>query len=135
MNQKETCHKKCVSTQHNGVAKKTKEKNVLSSNISISVGLKVIHLGPLKINWFPTRSAPTSYKWSYNPYKWHCKWVCLWLFHPTYRGYFIPFTTGRGPPCTRINHLSHEKNPPTFHYTGWLIGILIMVYYNPNITG
>ena len=25
-------------------------------------------------------------------------------------------------------HLSHEKKPPTFHYTGWLIGILIMVY-------
>ena len=25
--------------------------------------------------------------------------------------------------------MSHEKNPPTFHYTGWLIGILIMVYY------
>ena len=23
----------------------------------------------------------------------------------------------------------------TFHYTGWLIGILIMVYYNPYITG
>ncbi len=31
--------------------------------------------------------------------------------------------------------MSHEKNPPTFHYTGWLIGILTMVYYNPNITG
>ena len=24
--------------------------------------------------------------------------------------------------------LRHEKNLPTFHYTGWLIGILIMVY-------
>ena len=23
----------------------------------------------------------------------------------------------------------------TFHYTGWLIGILILVYYNPYITG
>ena len=30
---------------------------------------------------------------------------------------------------------SHEKKPPTFHYTGWLIGILTMVYYNPYITG
>ncbi len=30
--------------------------------------------------------------------------------------------------------MSHEKNPPTFHYTGWLIGILIMAYYNPYIT-
>ena len=29
------------------------------------------------------------------------------------------------------NHVSKwgtKKNPPTFHYTGWLIGILIMVY-------
>ena len=32
--------------------------------------------------------------------------------------------------------VSHEKKKPlTFHYTGWLIGILIMVYYNPYITG
>ena len=30
-------------------------------------------------------------------------------------------------------HLSHEKKPPTFHYTGWLTGILTMVYYNPYI--
>ena len=28
-----------------------------------------------------------------------------------------------------------KKKPPTFHYTGWLIGILIMVYYNPYISG
>ncbi len=33
------------------------------------------------------------------------------------------------------NEMSHEKNPLTFHYTGWLIGILIMVYYNPYIIG
>ena len=33
--------------------------------------------------------------------------------------------------------LSHEKktNMLIFHYTGWLIGILIMVYYNPYVTG
>ena len=31
--------------------------------------------------------------------------------------------------------MSHEKNPPTFHYTGCLIGILTMVYCNPHITG
>ena len=36
---------------------------------------------------------------------------------------------------TSKEHLSHEKKPPTFHYTGWLIEILIMVYYNPYITG
>ena len=27
------------------------------------------------------------------------------------------------------------KNPLTFHYTDGFIGILIMVYYNPHITG
>ena len=31
-------------------------------------------------------------------------------------------------------HLSHEKKHLTFHYTGCLIGILIMVYYNPRLT-
>ena len=41
----------------------------------------------LRTEWLPTfenhlvpsavvtRRAPTSYKWSYNPYKWPCKWV------------------------------------------------------------
>jgi len=33
------------------------------------------------------------------------------------------------------NQVSHEKNPPTFHYTGWLIGIPIMVCSNPYIIG
>ena len=28
-----------------------------------------------------------------------------------------------------------KKKPLTFHYTGWLIGILTMVYHNPDITG
>ncbi len=27
-----------------------------------------------------------------------------------------------------------KKIPSTFHYTGWLIGILIKAYYNPHIT-
>ena len=31
--------------------------------------------------------------------------------------------------------VSHEKKPCTFHYTGWLIGILTMVHYNPYIIG
>ena len=28
-----------------------------------------------------------------------------------------------------------QKKPPTFHNTSCLIGILVMVYYNPYITG
>ena len=31
-----------------------------------------------------------------------------------------------------LRKMSNEENPP-FHYTGCLIGILIMVYYNPHI--
>ena len=41
----------------------------------------------------------------------------------------------QGGPRIQLCHLSHEKNPPTFHCTGLLIGILIMVYYSPYITG
>ena len=33
------------------------------------------------------------------------------------------------------HHLSHEKNPLTFHYAAGLIGILAMVYYTPYRTG
>ncbi len=31
--------------------------------------------------------------------------------------------------------MSHEKNPLTFHYSGCLIGILILAFYNPHKTG
>ena len=31
--------------------------------------------------------------------------------------------------------MSHEKNPPTFHYPSCLIGNLTMVYYNPFTSG
>ena len=31
--------------------------------------------------------------------------------------------------------MSHQKNPLTLHYTGCLIGILIMAYHNPHLTG
>ncbi len=37
------------------------------------------------------------------------------------------------PTCLPQTHLSYEKNPLTFHYTGCLIGILIMVYYSPHM--
>ena len=50
-----------------------------------------------------------------------------WNFRPWFFGVALTFKH-RG-------HLSHEKNPLTFHYTGCLIGILIMVYCNPHIIG
>ena len=31
-------------------------------------------------------------------------------------------------PSVLEKQLSQEKSPPTFHYTGWLIGIFMMVY-------
>ena len=37
---------------------------------------------------------------------------------------------------TRIAHtLSYEKTLMTFYYADWFIGILILVYQNPHITG
>ena len=36
---------------------------------------------------------------------------------------------------TQFGDVGHEKIPPTFHHTSWLIGILILAYYNPYIVG
>ena len=33
-----------------------------------------------------------------------------------------------GKVCFSSHQLSYEKNPPTFHYTGWFIGILILAF-------
>ena len=43
-------------------------------------------------------------------------------------------TTKIGEPSFR-NSNERQKNTLTFHYTGRIIGILIMVYYDPQITG
>ena len=42
-----------------------------------------------------TRWAPTSYKYSYNPYKWPYKWVTGVI--TLLIGVITPFITGRGP--------------------------------------
>ena len=50
--------------------------------------------------------------------------TCIWVrFLPTQGGLYGKY------------HLSQEKKPLTFHYTGCLIGILTMVYYSLHITG
>ena len=53
---------------------------------------------------YPTRWAPTSYKWSYSPYKWPKMNGLLRLSHPTYRGYnsiynYDTLRTMRGSSC------------------------------------
>ena len=53
-------------------------------------------------------------------------WVFPYFHHP-----FWGFPTIFGN--THITWAT--KKTPTFHCTGWLIGILIMLYYNPYITG
>ena len=41
-----------------------------------------------------------------------------------------------GPSQQNSLYMSREKTKPLiFHYTGWLIGILILAYFNPYITG
>ena len=42
-------------------------------------------------------------------------------------------TFSKDKETSHVYHVSYEKNPPTFHFTGCLIGILIMVYCNPYI--
>ena len=37
--------------------------------------------------------------------------------------------------CPNQHHLSHEQKTSTFHYAGWLTGLLIMVCYHRLITG
>ena len=36
--------------------------------------------------------------------------------------------------CSR-RPVATKKTLTTFHYTGWFLGTLIMVYYNPHIAG
>ncbi len=42
---------------------------------------------------------PTSYKWSYKPYKWPYKWVTGVI--TILIGVITPLITGRGPPCSQ----------------------------------
>ena len=44
-----------------------------------------------------TRWAPTSFKRSYNPYKWPCNWVTVVI--TLLVAVITPLITGRGPPC------------------------------------
>ena len=79
------------------------------------------------------------------------KWSNLWNYQPDIRKLMVG--SGYTPQVQRTEpkkdgfpkpespnfqgaifrfHVSHEKKTLfTFHYTGWLIGILIMGYYNP----
>ena len=50
------------------------------------------------------------------------------------KSFSFDFLTGLSEEKELQSQMSHEKNPLTFHYTGCLIEILIMVYYNPHIT-
>ena len=50
---------------------------------------------------------------------------------------YLPSTSSKTTK-TSGTHVRHEKNQKTlvtFHYTGWLIGILTMASYNPYIIG
>ena len=54
---------------------------------------------------------------------------------PVFRGLYIYINWWRISEPSTFSNMSNEKTLLTFHYTGWLIGILIMAYYNPYITG
>ena len=67
-----------------------------------------------------------------NPVSFPWKEIILWVWH---NSFWVPCSSSGGDGVTYFvgKHVSHEKSPPTFHSTGWLIGILIMVYHNPGI--
>ena len=79
-----------------------------------------------------------------NPVNRTIPWIIPYPSRTSSPTYIIPYVkTGHSRLPERIPHekisstngsLSHTKNPPTFHCIGWLIGILLMVYYNPYIT-
>ena len=51
------------------------------------------------------------------------------------RDEMCPCLFGHLFPKTDTSSHCNEKTTLTFHYTGWLIGILILAYSNPYITG
>ena len=59
----------------------------------------------------------------------------VWCYMAIASNICVPLGAGGLVPFGYCNLLSHETNLLTFHYTGWFKGILIMVYYNPYITG
>ena len=60
----------------------------------------------------------------------------IYIYMPCSRKEGGYFCLGLSVSGQGIQHMSYEKKPPTFHSTGWLIGILlIMVYYNPYMLG
>ena len=69
-----------------------------------------------------TRWAPTSYRLSYNPYKWPYKWVTGVI--TLLIGVIIQFITGRGPPCTIHKKITLSKPiqvGPVFDATCWCV--------------
>ena len=74
-------------------------------------------------NWLVRQATPSAKNSACEVFfAWHFPKCQLWKF-PSPSSF-----------CMKMN-MGHEKNPPTFHYTGWLIGFLTMVYYNLNRTG
>ena len=57
--------------------------------------------------YIPRRWAPTSYKWSHNPYKWPCKGITG--VATAMSGVIILLITGRGPTCKICYELIYRK--------------------------
>ena len=74
--------------------------------------------------WVYIYTSPMDPSWVMEPPK-LCRWKPTWL-----RVMILPRLSSSGKKTNEP-----RKNPLTFHYTGCLIGILIMVYYNHRITG
>ena len=67
---------------------------------------------------FPTRWAPTSCKWSYNPYKWPYKWVTGVI--TVLIGVVTPVISGRGP---TLYYSSNGQFVVVEYWTSWVKSI------------
>ena len=90
-----------------------------------------------------------TWQWTTQPFESMYLLLKKWRFSVGHVGPWPSFTlqlrrvqvSPRGPTrggkeWTRFRATWATKKPsPTFHYTGWLVGILIMAYYKPYLTG
>ena len=109
---------------HSSHSKETKEKHHLNRDNELIV-TSLWRLNAFRRTWIPNQLGKEL------PY---ISSICLLSKWPN--GRVSHFSSS--PDQFSKRHMSHEKNPFTFHYTGCLIGILmilIMTHHNPHITG
>ena len=112
---------------------------MFNSRSSTGYTSRSLTCSPLKNDWKITFLSRWCFHifFMFTPYL--GKMNSFWLYNMFQMGLVQPPTSFLGwfffQGRTVKLQLSREQNPPTFHFTGWLTGILIVVYFNPCIIG